>query len=82
MALSEGLELHHLLIDDIGGRLGDLIAKAATQCGADLIVVGTHGPSRPSRLPPPGHRERRTRVCSPPRTLLRTVITTDAEVSR
>lgn len=49
-ARSEGLEVDHLLIDGLGGRLGDLVAKAATQFGADLIVVGTHGRSGPSRL--------------------------------
>jgi nucleotide-binding universal stress UspA family protein len=49
-ARAEGLEVDHLLVDDIGGRLGELVAKVATQFGADLIVVGTHGHSGPSRL--------------------------------
>ena len=49
-ALAEGLEVDHLLIDDFGGRLGDLVAEVATQFGADLIVVGTHGRNGPSRL--------------------------------
>jgi nucleotide-binding universal stress UspA family protein len=48
--LAEGVEVDHLLVDDVSGRLGDLIAKVATQFGADLIVVGTHGRSGPSRL--------------------------------
>lgn len=48
--IAEGVEVDHLLVDDVSGRLGDLVAKVATQFGADLIVVGTHGRSGPSRL--------------------------------
>lgn len=48
--LAERLDVDHLLVDDVSGRLGDLIAKVATQFGADLIVVGTHGRRGPSRL--------------------------------
>ena len=49
-ALAEGVEVDHLLVDDAGDRLGGLVAKAAAQFGADLIVVGTHGRSGPSRF--------------------------------
>lgn len=49
-ALSEGLEVHHLLLDDANGRLGDVVARVALQFGAELIVLGTHGRSGPSRL--------------------------------
>ena len=49
-AVAEGLEVDHSLVDGSGGRLGDVVAEVATQFGADLIVVGTHGRSGPSRL--------------------------------
>lgn len=47
---SAGLAADHLLIDRSGSRLGDAVADAAVQWGADLIVVGTHGRRGPSRL--------------------------------
>lgn len=45
-----GLAVDHLLIDRAAVRLGDAVAEAAVQWGADLIVVGTHGRRGPSRL--------------------------------
>mgnify|MGYP000846871606 FL=1 len=49
-AISEGLEVDHLLLDDATGRLGDLVARVALQFGEELIVLGTHGRNGPSRL--------------------------------
>jgi nucleotide-binding universal stress UspA family protein len=49
-AEAAGLKADHVLIEDLGARLGDAIADAAVQWGADLIVVGTHGRRGPSRL--------------------------------
>jgi nucleotide-binding universal stress UspA family protein len=45
-----GLSADHVLIDRVGTRLGDAVADAAVEWGADLIVVGTHGRRGPSRL--------------------------------
>jgi nucleotide-binding universal stress UspA family protein len=50
LAQAEGLQADHVLIDRVGARLGDAVAQAATDFGADLIVVGTHGRRGPSRL--------------------------------
>ena len=44
------MEVDHLLLDDATGRLGDLVARVALQFGEELIVLGTHGRSGPSRL--------------------------------
>lgn len=49
-ARAQGVEAGELLLDDVGGRLGVLIAETVTRLGADLVVVGTHGRSGPSRL--------------------------------
>jgi nucleotide-binding universal stress UspA family protein len=49
-AQAAGLAADHVLIDRVAVRLGDAVADAATQWGADLIVVGTHGRRGPSRL--------------------------------
>ncbi|TFZ06156.1 universal stress protein [Ramlibacter henchirensis] len=49
-AQAAGLQADHVLVDRIGSRLGDSVAEAAAGFGADLIVVGTHGRSGPSRL--------------------------------
>jgi len=49
-AQAQGLQADQLLVDRIGARLGDAVATTATQSGADLIVVGTHGRRGPSRL--------------------------------
>jgi nucleotide-binding universal stress UspA family protein len=49
-AQAAGLQADHVLVDRIGSRLGDSVAEAAAEFGADLIVVGTHGRSGPSRL--------------------------------
>lgn len=38
-----GLTVESELLETVGGRPSDLIVKAATQWGADLIVMGTHG---------------------------------------
>lgn len=49
-AQAEGVQADHVLVDQVGVRLGEAVAAAATQFGADLIVVGTHGRRGPSRL--------------------------------
>lgn len=49
-AQAEGVQVDHVLVDQVGVRLGEAVAAAATQFGADLIVVGTHGRRGPSRL--------------------------------
>jgi len=45
-----GVAADNVLVDGLGVRLGDAVADAAVQWGADLIVVGTHGRRGPSRL--------------------------------
>ncbi|HVE53974.1 MAG TPA: universal stress protein [Ramlibacter sp.] len=49
-ARAAGATADTLMVDELGTRLGDAIARAATDWNADLIVVGTHGRSGPSRL--------------------------------
>jgi nucleotide-binding universal stress UspA family protein len=49
-AEAQGVAADHVFLQGLGSRLGDAVAKAATDWGADLIVVGTHGRSGPSRL--------------------------------
>jgi nucleotide-binding universal stress UspA family protein len=49
-AEAAGLAADHVLIERAGIRLGEAVAEAAVQWGADLIVVGTHGRQGPSRL--------------------------------
>lgn len=43
IAQAEGVEADKLLLDNLGGRLDEVVADAAKQWNADLIVVGTHG---------------------------------------
>ncbi|MFZ2389756.1 MAG: universal stress protein, partial [Polaromonas sp.] len=43
IAQAAGVEAEKMLFDDFGGRLAELVADAAKQWNADLIVVGTHG---------------------------------------
>lgn len=43
IAQAAGVEADKMLFDDFGGRLAELVADAAKQWNADLIVVGTHG---------------------------------------
>jgi len=49
-ATAKGVQADHVLVDQVGTRLGDAVAQAAAEFGADLIVVGTHGRRGPSRL--------------------------------
>jgi nucleotide-binding universal stress UspA family protein len=49
-ARAAGAKAETAMVDELGTRLGDAVAKAATEWNADLIVVGTHGRSGPSRL--------------------------------
>ncbi|AEG93689.1 universal stress protein [Ramlibacter tataouinensis] len=49
-ARQEGVAADGVVVDGLGVRLGDAVAKAASEWGADLIVVGTHGRRGPSRL--------------------------------
>ena len=50
LAQARGLQVDATLVERLGSRLGDAVAEEATACGADLIVLGTHGRSGPSRL--------------------------------
>jgi len=50
IAKSAGVEADTRLVDEPGQRLGDTVAREATQWGADLIVLGTHGRRGVSRL--------------------------------
>ncbi|HAL37975.1 MAG TPA: universal stress protein [Polaromonas sp.] len=43
IAQAAGIEADNLLFDNLGGRLAEVVADAAKQWNADLIVVGTHG---------------------------------------
>ena len=43
IAQAAGVEADQLLFDNFGGRLAEVVADAAKQWNADLIVVGTHG---------------------------------------
>lgn len=51
-ARDAGVAAETQLIDGsgVGGRLGEAVARIASTWPADLIVVGTHGRSGPSRL--------------------------------
>lgn len=40
---SAGIEVDSVLIEAMGGQAGDHIVRQAIECGADLIVCGTHG---------------------------------------
>lgn len=50
IAKSAGVEADTRLVDEPGHRLGDTVAQEATQWGADLIVLGTHGRRGFSRI--------------------------------
>jgi nucleotide-binding universal stress UspA family protein len=43
LAKAHGVEVDTRLIDQVGQRLGQSVADAAGDFGADLVVVGTHG---------------------------------------
>jgi nucleotide-binding universal stress UspA family protein len=43
IAQAAGVEADTELFDNLGGRLAEIVADAAKQWNADLIVVGTHG---------------------------------------
>ncbi len=43
IAQAADVEADNLLYDNFGGRLAEVVADAAKQWNADLIVVGTHG---------------------------------------
>ena len=49
-AEAAGVAADQVFLQGLGSRLGDAVAKAAVDWGADLIVVGTHGRSGPSRV--------------------------------
>ncbi|HEY0682263.1 MAG TPA: universal stress protein [Steroidobacter sp.] len=50
IARRQGADVETQLLETIGGRASDCIVAAATQWGADLIVMGTHGRRGMSRL--------------------------------
>ncbi|MEO7886893.1 MAG: universal stress protein [Polaromonas sp.] len=43
IAQSAGIEASQALLDEPGQRLGASVAEAVKFCGADLVVVGSHG---------------------------------------
>lgn len=43
IAQAAGVEADNLLFDNFGGRLAEVVADAAKQWNAELVVVGTHG---------------------------------------
>lgn len=43
IAQAAGVEADNLLYDNFGSRLAEVVADAAKQWNADLVVVGTHG---------------------------------------
>lgn len=43
IAQAAGVEADNLLFDNFGERLAEVVADAAKQWNADLVVVGTHG---------------------------------------
>lgn len=43
IAQAAGVEADNLLYDNFGARLAEVVADAAKQWNADLVVVGTHG---------------------------------------
>jgi nucleotide-binding universal stress UspA family protein len=49
-ARAAGVPVDSAMLDELGTRLGDAVAEAAKAWQADLVVVGTHGRSGPSRL--------------------------------
>jgi nucleotide-binding universal stress UspA family protein len=49
-ARAQGLTAESELVEAVGGRAADMIVDAATQWGADLIVMGTHGRKGIGRL--------------------------------
>lgn len=70
-AQAAGVEADTVLIDQMGTRLGDAVADAASRWGADLIVVGTHGRRGPSRLFLGSGAEQIIRLASAPVLVLR-----------
>ncbi|MES2978920.1 MAG: universal stress protein [Pseudomonadota bacterium] len=50
LAGARGASVETRLIDTVGERLSQVVADAATEWGADLIVVGTHGRRGVGRL--------------------------------
>jgi nucleotide-binding universal stress UspA family protein len=49
-AQAAGVKADTVLASELGSSLGEAVAAAATAWQADVIVVGTHGRSGPSRL--------------------------------
>lgn len=49
-ANGQGIPVEVALLDNVSGRVSELIAKEATEWGADLIVLGTHGRTGVERL--------------------------------
>ncbi len=43
IAMASGVPADHRLLEAPGQRLGEVVADEARACGADLVVVGTHG---------------------------------------
>jgi nucleotide-binding universal stress UspA family protein len=43
IAKAAGVPADRKLVEDAGARLGDVVADAAKEWDADLVVVGTHG---------------------------------------
>jgi len=45
-----GLKAESIILETVGGRAAEAIVAEATACGADLLVLGTHGRRGISRL--------------------------------
>ncbi len=49
-ALAAGVTAETCVLDSFGGRVCELVINEARSCGADLIVIGTHGRRGVGRL--------------------------------
>jgi nucleotide-binding universal stress UspA family protein len=43
LAASHGVEAEGVVVETLGERVGDKILHEARECGADIIIMGTHG---------------------------------------
>jgi nucleotide-binding universal stress UspA family protein len=72
-AAAAGLEASAFISEPMPGRVCDVVAAQAQACGADLIVVGTHGRRGMSRLLVGSDAEQIVRVAPIPVLLVRGV---------
>jgi nucleotide-binding universal stress UspA family protein len=67
-----GVTTRSMLAEAIGGPVADTIIEQAKQCGADMIVLGTHGRRGMSRLVMGSDAERVVQEATVPVLLVRT----------